>query len=181
MMLVGMYGLVISRVFTVGQKVVIYRIFDLIVHKIFSYFFVRSIIFSPQIFRVGLPRQSAPARSPIRSSGLSACLPQTTGSLWGAKPQPSWQISTPSVSSTEAFPQVWGLLTLNAGLLWHSSAPYWDQDTAPESSLCSITSHISLQWREADWNDSCNSVCVKTTWAPIIISYLLPCVSFVHS
>lgn len=70
MMLVGMYGLVISRVFTVGQKVVIYRIFDLIFHKIFGYFFVRSIIFSHQIFRVGLPRQSAPARSPIRSSGI---------------------------------------------------------------------------------------------------------------
>lgn len=134
------------------------------------------------VFRGGLPRQNAPAIEVLSYLwGLCTRLPQTTGNLWGEKPQPSWQISTPSVSSTEAFPQVWGLLTLNAGLLWHSSAPHWDQDTAPESSLCSITSHISLQWRGADWNDSCNSVCVKTMWAPIIISYLLPRVSFVHS
>ncbi len=142
-----------------GQKFVIYRLFELIFNDLFAIFLYDQ-LFSHLFFRGGLPRQNAPATEVLSDlQGLCARLPQTAGNLWGEKPQPSWQISTPSVPSTEAFPQVWGLLTLNAGLLWHSSAPHWDQDTAPESSLCSITSHISLQWREADWNDSCNCVC----------------------
>jgi len=119
------------------------------------------LFFHHSFFRGGLPRQNTHAIDVLSDLRRMCACPQTTGNLWGEKPQPSWQISSPSVSSTEAFPQVWGMLTLNAGLLWHSSAPHWDQDPAPEPSLCSITSHISLQWRGADWNDSCNSLCVK--------------------
>lgn len=109
-------------------------------------------------------------------SGVAAPLLQITGNLWGEKPQPSRQISSPSVSSTEAFPQVWGLLTLNAGLLWHSAAPRWDQDAAPESSLCSITSHISLQWRGTDRNDSWYSSKQrkKHKWDHFNIAVVLP-------